>query len=105
MFSWAKEAKLIPEMEFGPDFKKPDKKRMRKERHKHAPSLYTAAKIRNLIEAAGPQLRAMIYLGINCGFGNSDCGTLPLRALDLDGGWVDYPRPKTEVRRALPSVG
>lgn len=37
----------------------------------------------------------MILLGVNCGFGNSDCGTLPLKSLDLEGGWVNYHRPKT----------
>src|SRR5262249_54903822 len=27
------------------------------------------------------------------------CGTLPLSALDLDGGWVNYHRPKTGITR------
>src|SRR5262249_46262938 len=43
--------------------------------------------------------KSMILLGINCGFGNGDCGTLPLSALDLAGGWVNYPRPKTGIPR------
>jgi integrase len=29
-------------------------------------------------------------------------GTLPLSALDLDGGWVDYHRPKTGITRRCP---
>jgi integrase len=41
-------------------------------------------------------------LGINCGFGNADCGRLPLSALDLDSGWVSYPRPKTGIDRRCP---
>jgi integrase len=41
----------------------------------------------------------MILLGVNAGFGNADCGTLPLSALDLEGGWVTYPRPKTGIQR------
>jgi integrase len=44
----------------------------------------------------------MVLLGINCGFGNADCGTLPLLALDLERGWVDYPRPKTGIPRRCP---
>src|SRR5262249_16333430 len=48
------------------------------------------------------QLKAMLLLGINCGFGNSDCGNLPLSALDLDGGWVNYARPKTGIDRRCP---
>ena len=51
--------------------------------------------------AGTPQL-AMIMLGINCGFGNGDCGKLPLSALDLGRGWVDYPRPKTGIPRRCP---
>jgi len=44
----------------------------------------------------------MILLGINCGLGNGDCGNLPLRALDLGHGWVDFPRPKTGIPRRGP---
>ncbi len=44
----------------------------------------------------------MILLGVNCGFGNADCGTLPLAALDLDGGWINYHRPKTGITRRCP---
>ena len=50
---------------------------------------------------AGPgvPLKAMVLLGINCGFGNTDCANLPLTALDLDRGWLNYPRPKTGTNR------
>jgi integrase len=51
---------------------------------------------------AGTPLRAMILLGINCGFGNADCGNLPLSAVDLDRAWIDYPRPKTGIARRCP---
>jgi hypothetical protein len=44
-------------------------------------------------------LKAMILLGINCGYGNADCGTLPLSALDLKNGWINYHRPKTGIVR------
>jgi integrase len=49
-----------------------------------------------------PALRAMVLLGINCGFGNTDCATLPMSALSLDSGWLDYPRPKTGIGRRVP---
>jgi integrase len=61
-----------------------------------------AAEILALRDAANLQLRAMILLGANCGFGNADVANLPLRALDLKAGWVDYPRPKTGVSRRCP---
>ena len=55
-----------------------------------------------LIATADVHLQAMIHLAVNCGFGNSDCGTLPLAALDLDGGWVNHHRPKTGIDRRCP---
>jgi integrase len=44
-------------------------------------------------------MRAMILLGINCGFGNADCGNLRLAARDLERGIIDFPRPKTGIGR------
>jgi integrase len=41
----------------------------------------------------------MVLLGINCGFGMADCGRLPLSAIDLERGWIDFPRPKTGIAR------
>jgi integrase len=89
-------------MRFGPDFKRTAKKVMRIHRSKQGAKLFTADEIRRMLNTAGPQLRAMIFLGINCGFGNSDCGNLPLSALDLEQGWIDYPRPKTGIARRCP---
>jgi integrase len=89
-------------MRFGPDFKKPSKKTLRKARNDRGPRMFEADELRKLIGAAGPAMRAMIYLAINAGFGNADCGTLTLKALDVERGWVDYPRPKTGVRRRAP---
>ncbi|QDU55913.1 site-specific integrase [Aeoliella mucimassa] len=44
----------------------------------------------------------MILLGINCGFGNDDCASLPIEALDLGDGWHNYWRPKTQIQRRCP---
>jgi integrase len=84
---------------YGPGFKRPSKKTLRLHRAKQGPKLFTAEEVRHLINAAGPQLRAMILLGINCGFGNADCGRLPQSAVNLDTGCIDYPRPKTGIPR------
>lgn len=43
-----------------------------------------------------------MLLAVNCGFGNSDCGTLPLSAIDLKGCWINCHRPKTGVNRRCP---
>ena len=44
----------------------------------------------------------MILLGINCGFGPADCSRLTIDAVDLDGGWIDFARPKTGIERRCP---
>jgi integrase len=89
-------------MRFGPTFKRTSKKTLRLHRARQGPKLFGAAAIRTMLDAAGPQLRAMILLAINCGFGNSDCGNLPLSAVDLEHGWITYPRPKTGIARRCP---
>jgi len=43
----------------------------------------------------------MILLGINCGFGNADCAALPISAVNLDAGLIDFPRPKTGIPRRV----
>jgi integrase len=100
VFKYGTDAGLLDHaVRFGPGFARPSKKTMRLERAKRGPLMFQAAELRKMLEAAGQPLRAMILLGINCGFGNADCGTLPLSALDLDGGWVNYHRPKTGIDR------
>jgi integrase len=103
LFRHAYESGMIDKpMRYGPGFKRPSKQVLRKHRTKQGPKLFSAEEIRALIDKAGAQIKAMILLGINSGFGNADCGNLPLTALDLDGGWVDYPRPKTGINRCCP---
>jgi integrase len=86
-------------MRFGPGFKRTSKKTMRLHRARQGAKLFTAEEVRALLEAGSVPLKAMILLGINCGFGNSDCGKLPLSAVDLERGIIDYPRPKTGIPR------
>ncbi len=64
--------------------------------------VFNAEEIQAALVHASPKLRAMILLGINCGFGSNDCGSLPLSAIDLDEGWIHYPRPKTGIDRRCP---
>jgi hypothetical protein len=82
-------------MRFGPAFKRTSKKTLRLHRAKQGLKLFTAEEIRRLLNAAGVQVRAMILLGIYCGYGNSDYGNLPLPALNLEAGVIEFPRPKT----------
>jgi integrase len=87
---------------FGPGFKRPSKKTLRLHRAKQGPKLFTAEEVRRMIEASSQPLKAMLLLAINCGFGNADCGNLPLSALDFDSAMIDYPRPKTGIQRRCP---
>jgi integrase len=87
---------------YGPGFKRPSRKVLRKLRASKPKKLFEAAEVRKLLDAADDQLKAMILLAINSGLGNTDCGLLPKNALALKGGWLDYPRPKTGVERRCP---
>jgi len=82
--------------------KSPPHRLLRAESRKRGPRFYEAADIRKLVKSADPHLRAMILLGINCGFGPQDCFTLPANAVDLEQGWHTFARPKTEVDRRCP---
>ena len=94
-------------LRFGPGFKRPSKKTLRLAKAEKGLKMFEAEEVRAFIDGAlGPDLvkptpilRAMILLGVNCGFGNNDVGTLPSSALDLDSGWVNYHRPKTGIMR------
>src|SRR5262249_40375790 len=103
VFKHAFDAELIDRpIRFGPAFKRPSKKVVRLHRAEQGPKLFTPDEVRRTIDAAGPAMRAMILLGVNCGFGNSDCGRLSRSAVDLETGWIDYPRPKTGIARRCP---
>lgn len=103
VFNYAKRNGLLSkDTIFGDVFRKPSKSAMRRERQSKPRKLFKAVEIRRLLKAASPQLRAMTLLGINCGFEPHDCAGLELRHLDLDGRWINYPRPKTTVDRRCP---
>jgi len=100
VFKFAYDAGLIDKpVRYGPTFKRPSKRLLRKVRNGTASKMFEAAEIRTMLAAASAQMKAMVLLGVNCGFGNHDCGTLPLDAVDLDRGWIDFPRPKTGIAR------
>jgi integrase len=103
IFRHAYEAGLIDRpVRFGPGFRVPSRKVLRLHRAERGLRMFEAEEIRQMLAAASPQLKAMILLGINAGLGNADCGRLPLSALDLERGWLTYPRPKTGVARRCP---
>lgn len=103
IFKYAFDADLIERpVRFGPEFKLPAKRLKRLHRQKLGRRMFDAPQLRAIIDHADQPLKSMILLGINCGFGNSDCGKLPMEAINFKTGWVDFPRPKTAVERRCP---
>jgi integrase len=103
LFKWAYETELIEKpVRFGSWFKPPARKVMRQHRHSKGLRMFSSAEVRQMLAVARQPLAAMLLLGLNCGFGNTDCSWLPQSALDLEGGWVTWPRPKTGVHRRCP---
>ncbi|HWA97341.1 MAG TPA: tyrosine-type recombinase/integrase [Pirellulales bacterium] len=103
ILKWAFESELIDvPIRTGPEFKKPAKHIVRKARVDVGPKMFEPADLRSMIDAAPTQLKAMIYLGLNAGLGNNDCGSLRQHNVDLQRGWLDFPRPKTGIPRRCP---
>jgi len=63
---------------------------------------FNSQEIKKLLSAAGVKIQAMIWLGLNCAFGCTDCGKLKWKDLDLKNDRVRYPRNKTGTPRDLP---
>jgi integrase len=103
VFKWAHDSNhLTTPVRFGPDFRRPSKVALRRHRREQGKRLFTADQILLLLDEVGVHFYAMILLGINCGFGNTDVAKLKLQDVDLPGGWIHFPRPKTEVERSCP---
>jgi integrase len=102
VFNYAYKQDLIDRpLKFG-DFTPPSKKVMRLERAKRGARMFEAKELQKILEKANGIMRAMVYLGINCGLGNMDIATLTEDKLDLKKGWLNYPRPKTGIPRRCP---
>lgn len=102
MFSWARQEQLIPAPVYGSSFHKPAMKAVRAARNAAGPRLMTPEQIKSLLAVADPIVKACILLAANGGVGPSDLARLPITALDLDGGWLNYPRHKTAIPRRIP---
>ncbi len=88
---------------FGSEFSAPTTKQIEKQRKSkqsaNGDRTLEAKQIRELLGIAGPALRAMILLGINCGLGNSDIRNVKTQHIKRN--WLEFPRPKTgEDRRS-----
>src|SRR5262249_53469221 len=103
IFTYAEKRSLIPRKPaYGDAFQKPSRRMLRVEKAKRGKKDFDASEVRQLVAKAKGQLKAMVLLGINAALGQSDVSSLPLSALDLDGGRLIYPRGKTGIDRRCP---
>ena len=63
---------------------------------------FNSEQINKLLTIADIKLQAMIWLGLNCCFGCTDCAYLKWTDLDLENSKVILPRRKTGIYRDLP---
>lgn len=107
LFKYAYETDLIDRpLRYGQSFSAPSRRTIRRSRQEiqreRGLRMYEAAELKLLLAKANPTMKTAILLGINCGFGATDIATLPQSAVDLDAGWIEFPRPKTAVERRIP---
>ena len=103
VFRYGHEAGLLESpVRFGPGFKKPSARILRQTRQKRGLRMFNAPELRAVLNHATGTIRAMILLGINVGMGNTDLAMLPISAVNLETGILDWPRPKTAIPRTVP---
>ena len=102
-FNWALGEGYIERLpNFGDAFRAPPRAALEREREALGERCFTADQIRAVLAVAHTNLKAMVLLGVNCGYGNMDCCKLPIHKLDLGGGWPNFPRTKNAIRRRCP---
>lgn len=102
-FKWAFDNGLIERpVRYGTEFKSPSARTRRLDCASKHTRLFSAEEIRNLIKAASTvNLKAAILLGVNGGMASHDLAEIPIEAIDLDAGVIDFVRPKTGVSRRM----
>jgi hypothetical protein len=104
MWKWATNPPLrLPTPNYGQAFTLPSRAEHRKYRRtrrlEYGALMYEPWEVQLLLKHANTTMKAMILLALNGGMGNRDLATLPLSAVDLDKGIIDYPRAKTAIDR------
>lgn len=103
VLAWASDTRRIDHpVDFGSAFDRPSTKSIRQARYEAGERMLEAAEIRALLSKADPTMKAAILLGVNGGLGNTDIARLPRKAVDLESGWLTFPRPKTAIVRRIP---
>lgn len=100
LFRWTVDNGLVGKICMGTEFRPPSAKALRLEKSKKPPRLLSREEICKILnEAPTIHVKAMALLGINCGLGNYDVSEMQEGHVDLDAGWLKYPRVKTGIDR------
>lgn len=107
VFKYAYDVDMIEDpVKFGKGFRNPTAAQKRKAKQKdeleNGKKLFTREELVSILDACDPDLHAVVLLGINGGFGNTDCASLPRSAVDLAAGLITYARSKTGLQRVVP---
>lgn len=121
VFKYASDNQLIDRpVAYGKSFDRPKAKALRKSRNEAGERLFERNDLLRILDVldgkpvavegtdkpvkipASATMKAMVLLALNAGFGNTDVSSLPQSAVNLETGWITFPRPKTEVQRRVP---
>ena len=103
VFKYGHDGGLIEHpVRYGQSFKRPSRKTLRLARAANGKRMFEAKELQTILDAARQPLKAMIILAMNCAYGQTDIASLKKAAINLETGWIDYPRPKTGVERRTP---
>lgn len=124
VFRYAADNNLLRKpVQFGSEFKRPEKPVMRKHKAAGGKKLFTAEEIRMILAAlageevsvtdkngkskavkipSNPPLRAAVLLGVNAALGNTDIAGLQYSHLESRPSWLEYDRQKTGLERRAP---
>lgn len=100
MLTWAHQSQMIAAPNYGRCFDMPTRatvRRLRQRRHR----FFKADEVRQLLDHAAGPIRTFILLGINCGYGQSDCSALSAASVTraVADGVLTFDRPKTGIER------
>ena len=120
LFKFASDRQLIDRpVAYGGAFDRPKDKVLRQARNVAGERLFERDQLLKILDAldgkpitvegkdkpvklpASAAMKSMVLLGLNAGFGNTDVATLPRSAVNLDSGWITFPRPKTAIQRRV----
>ena len=93
IFAWGCRNKIIPQPYYGDALDMPAARTIKKHMQANK-KIFTVEELQKLLANAGPQLKAMILLGINTAMTNVDIAWLTEDSLDLRDGWFKMPRHK-----------